>query len=98
MPSAIGTLSAISRSPTLTSRFCSPSCARWHRSSASSTMGLRRPVGSGRLSRRNEGQVTLLYFAWVRQKVGLGEEICALPAGVRTISDLVLHLAARGGG
>jgi molybdopterin synthase sulfur carrier subunit len=42
--------------------------------------------------------VTLLYFAWVRQKVGLGEEICALPAGVRTIGDLVLHLATRGGG
>jgi len=42
--------------------------------------------------------VKLLYFAWVRQKIGRGEEDLALPAGVKTVSDLVAHLCARGGG
>lgn len=40
----------------------------------------------------------LLYFAWVRQKVGLGEEDWPLPAGVVTIFDLVAALRERGGG
>jgi molybdopterin synthase sulfur carrier subunit len=42
--------------------------------------------------------VTLLYFAWVRQKVGRGEERIELPAGVKTIDDLVAHLRGRGPG
>jgi molybdopterin synthase sulfur carrier subunit len=42
--------------------------------------------------------MTVLYFAWVRQKVGRSEEILDLPNGVRTIADLAAHLAARGGG
>jgi len=42
--------------------------------------------------------MTVLYFAWVRQKVGKSEEILDLPNGVRTIADLAAHLAARGGG
>ena len=40
----------------------------------------------------------LLYFAWVRQKVGRGEEEMALPAQVATIADLMRALYARGGG
>jgi molybdopterin synthase sulfur carrier subunit len=40
--------------------------------------------------------VTLLYFAWVRQKIGRGEEQLALPAGVKTVSDLIENLRARG--
>jgi sulfur-carrier protein len=40
--------------------------------------------------------VTLLYFAWVRQKIGRGEEVFALPAGVKTVSDLIAHLKTRG--
>lgn len=40
----------------------------------------------------------LLYFAWVRQKIGRGEEELPLPAGVVTISDLVALLRERGGG
>lgn len=40
----------------------------------------------------------LLYFAWVRQKVGRGEEEMALPAQVATIADLMTALHARGGG
>jgi len=45
-----------------------------------------------------ENSVTLLYFAWVRQKIGKSEEIVALPVGVKTIGDLVAWLAGRGAG
>lgn len=41
--------------------------------------------------------MNLLYFAWVRQKVGLSEETIDLPAGVKTVGDLAAHLRARGG-
>ena len=40
----------------------------------------------------------LLYFAWLRQKVGKSEETLALPAGVSTVRDLAKHLQARGPG
>lgn len=40
----------------------------------------------------------LLYFAWVRQRIGAGEETLALPSGVETVAALVEHLRARGGG
>jgi molybdopterin synthase sulfur carrier subunit len=40
--------------------------------------------------------VTLLYFAWVRQKLGLGEERIELPPNVRTVADLTDFLRARG--
>ena len=40
--------------------------------------------------------VKLLYFAWVREKVGKAEEIVDLPAGVRTVADLVAWLRDRG--
>jgi len=42
--------------------------------------------------------VRLLYFAWVRQKVGCGEETIALPAGVKTVGDLADYLRTRGAG
>ncbi|MGN6515638.1 MAG: molybdopterin converting factor subunit 1 [Rhizomicrobium sp.] len=42
--------------------------------------------------------MTILYFAWVRQKAGRGEETLFLPAHVKTVSDLVGFLEARGGG
>ena len=42
--------------------------------------------------------MTLLYFAWVRQKIGRSEETIALPDGVATVADLVAHLRARGAG
>ena len=42
--------------------------------------------------------MTLLYFAWVRQKVGCSEETFSLPPGVKTVSDLVVHLKARSAG
>ncbi len=42
--------------------------------------------------------MTLLYFAWVRQKIGRSEETIALPQGVKTVADLAVWLAARGAG
>jgi sulfur-carrier protein len=42
--------------------------------------------------------VTLLYFAWVRQKIGKGEEAMALPGGVATVADLIAHLRQLGPG
>jgi molybdopterin synthase sulfur carrier subunit len=40
--------------------------------------------------------VKLLYFAWVREKVGKAEEIVDLPASVATVADLVAWLGRRG--
>ncbi len=40
----------------------------------------------------------LLYFAWVRQKTGVGEESLTLPGGAKTVADVAELLAARGGG
>jgi len=37
--------------------------------------------------------ITLLYFAWVRTRIGFGEQRLALPAGVATVADLLDHLA-----
>lgn len=38
----------------------------------------------------------ILYFAWVRERIGKTDEDIALPAGVTTIGDLVQWLAGRG--
>jgi len=40
--------------------------------------------------------VKLLYFAWVRERVGKGEEVVDPPAGVATVADLMTWLAGRG--
>jgi molybdopterin synthase sulfur carrier subunit len=40
--------------------------------------------------------VKLLYFAWVRERIGKGEEIIDPPAGVATVADLMAWLASRG--
>ncbi|MDE3116017.1 MAG: molybdopterin converting factor subunit 1 [Pseudomonadota bacterium] len=42
--------------------------------------------------------MTLVYFAWVRQKVGTSEECIALPAEVKTVAELAAFLRTRGGG
>jgi molybdopterin synthase sulfur carrier subunit len=42
--------------------------------------------------------VNLLYFAWVRQKVGRTEEKFELPADIATVRELAEHLRERGGG
>ena len=38
----------------------------------------------------------VLYFAWVRERVGKAEETVAPPSNVRTVSDLMQWLVARG--
>jgi molybdopterin synthase sulfur carrier subunit len=40
--------------------------------------------------------VKLLYFAWVRERVGKGEEVVEPPSGVTTVADLMGWLAGRG--
>jgi molybdopterin synthase sulfur carrier subunit len=39
--------------------------------------------------------VRLLYFAWVRERVGKAEERIDPPAGVATVGDLMAWLAGR---
>ena len=38
----------------------------------------------------------VLYFAWVRERIGKTEEMIEPPTHVRTVSDLVAWLSARG--
>jgi molybdopterin synthase sulfur carrier subunit len=41
--------------------------------------------------------VRILYFAGLREALGIAEETVALPAGVETVGGLCDHLAARHG-
>jgi len=40
--------------------------------------------------------VKLLYFAWVRERIGKGEEVVEPPSGIATVADLMSWLAGRG--
>jgi molybdopterin synthase sulfur carrier subunit len=40
--------------------------------------------------------VKLLYFAWVRERIGRGEERLTLPVETRTVGELVAWLKTRG--
>jgi len=40
----------------------------------------------------------LVYFAWVRERIGKPEEEVALPAGIETVADLLFWLRGRGEG
>jgi molybdopterin synthase sulfur carrier subunit len=42
--------------------------------------------------------VKLLYFAWLRARIGCAEEEVPLPSGVRDVGGLLDWLRARGGG
>lgn len=42
--------------------------------------------------------LTILYFAWLRERTGVSQEEIALPDGVRTVSALVDHLSGRSPG
>ncbi|HEX7851992.1 MAG TPA: MoaD/ThiS family protein [Sphingomonas sp.] len=42
--------------------------------------------------------IDLLYFAWVRESIGLGHERATPPAGVVDVAGLIDWLATRGGG
>ncbi len=37
--------------------------------------------------------LTVLYFAWLRERVGTAEEVVAPPASVATVADLIDYLA-----
>jgi sulfur-carrier protein len=38
----------------------------------------------------------ILYFAWVRERIGKAEELVEPPPGVTTVAELAAWLAARG--
>ncbi len=38
----------------------------------------------------------LMYFAWVRERIGKAEEVIDPPASVSTVGDLISWLASRG--
>jgi molybdopterin synthase sulfur carrier subunit len=40
----------------------------------------------------------ILYFAWLRERIGLSEERVEPPAGTVSVADLVLWLRSRGKG
>jgi molybdopterin synthase sulfur carrier subunit len=40
--------------------------------------------------------VKLLYFAWVRERIGKAEEEIVPPAGIATVADLIAWLSERG--
>jgi molybdopterin converting factor subunit 1 len=42
--------------------------------------------------------VTILYFAWLRERTGTAHQELLLPEQVKTVSDLVDYLAASGPG
>ncbi len=42
--------------------------------------------------------IKILYFAWLRERTGTGEEDLILPEGVRTVGELVSLLRGRGAG
>ena len=38
----------------------------------------------------------IVYFAWVRERIGKAEEELELPAGIATVADLMAWLSGRG--
>lgn len=38
----------------------------------------------------------ILYFAWVREKTGIGQEEVQIPSEVKTVADLISWLKTRG--
>jgi molybdopterin synthase sulfur carrier subunit len=43
-----------------------------------------------------DGTLRILYFAWVRERIGKTEETVAPPADIRTVGALMTWLAGRG--
>lgn len=43
-------------------------------------------------------EVTIKYFAWVRERIGVGEERATLPETVATVADAIKWLKQRGDG
>jgi sulfur-carrier protein len=40
----------------------------------------------------------ILYFAWLRTRAGISEEMVDAPASVATVADLIVHLRSRSPG
>ncbi len=40
--------------------------------------------------------VKIVYFAWVRERIGKAEEVLDIPASIETVADLVGWLRSRG--
>ncbi len=45
-----------------------------------------------------EATLTILYFAWLRERTGVSQEMVTPPAGVTTVGQLMEWLAARSPG
>lgn len=45
-----------------------------------------------------EAPLTILYFAWLRERVGATQEHLPVPAGVATVGDLIVWLSGRSPG
>jgi molybdopterin synthase sulfur carrier subunit len=45
-----------------------------------------------------ETPLTILYFAWLRERTGTSEEKVTLPAGVRTVGELIAWLTEQSPG
>jgi molybdopterin synthase sulfur carrier subunit len=52
-------------------------------------------LGAAAAVERNQ-MVKIVYFAWVRERVGKAEEMLDIPADVVTVADLVVWLRSRG--
>ena len=48
------------------------------------------------VSQTSRSTVKLLYFAWVREKVGRAEEHVELPGHIETVADLISWVKNRG--
>jgi sulfur-carrier protein len=45
-----------------------------------------------------DAPLTILYFAWLRERTGMSEEILSTPPGIATVGELVEWLARRSPG
>ncbi len=42
-----------------------------------------------------DAPVKILYFSWIREQIGMGEETVLLPTGLQTVSDLLVWMQSR---
>ncbi|VAW02021.1 hypothetical protein MNBD_ALPHA04-180 [hydrothermal vent metagenome] len=42
-------------------------------------------------------RLNIIYFAWVKERLGRGEETLEIPANVSTVGELITHLAMQNG-
>ena len=56
------------------------------------------PVNVGTTPENSHGvvRIKVVYFAWLRERVGVPDEVIDFPPAVVTVADAIAHLAARG--